>query len=110
MPRETLQADLVTLYEYHHGRDPEFVTPPVISGSVREQPQMGRKLYEYSLPALLVQAGEPYYADDVDKHEFVQNAISIAKSYDPDGQRFIQEKGFAAQPESCSESKMKSLE
>lgn len=94
--KELLGADIVTLYQYRRGRDEEFVTPPAISGELRERPPMGRKIHEHDMPVLLVQEGKPYFADDVSQDEFMCKAISIARQHDPqpDTQRFIEREGI----------------
>ena len=94
--QESLAADIVTLYPYRRGRDVEFVTPPVLAGEVRVPIPMGRKIYENDLPALLVKAGEPYYADDVTTDPFLATVNPEVEPRDgqPARPRFIQREGI----------------
>ncbi len=89
--KELLEADLVILYQYRRGRDEEFMTPPVSAGEFREPGSMGRKILENDVPALLVKRGEPYYADDLTKDEFISKISPMVEERDaqPSRPRFI---------------------
>jgi GAF domain-containing protein len=93
--KEVLDADIVTLYQYYRGRDEEFITPPAVAGELRESGPMGRKIYEYGLPALLVKEGKSYWADDVTRDEFLCKASAIARQHEQPGEvRFIEREGI----------------
>lgn len=94
--KELLKADVVALYQYRRGRDEEFVTPPVQLGKLRDPQPLGPKVYEDDIPALLVRAGESYYADDVTTDPFLATVSSTVEARDgqPSRFRFIEREGI----------------
>jgi GAF domain-containing protein len=96
--KELLEADIVTLYEYRHGHDEEFVTPPAVSGELRVPGIMATRIYDDDAPALLVRRGKPYYADNVTTDEFLSKISPVVeeRSGQPRRPRFIAREGICS--------------
>jgi GAF domain-containing protein len=68
-----LAADVVTIYEYIK-TEHQFLTPPSISGRLKNKQDMDTKIFSSNVPFSLIETGENIYAEEVSDESIFREA------------------------------------